>query len=95
MKKLGYSFSLVFVNFKNMSKENIEKIKSFAKKSKYANTLVLSLSNPNCFMQFFHKDISELRSEIENIKEEFNEEELDIDVLFLEAEEEVNTLPFL
>ena len=95
MKRLGYSLSIVSMNFKNPSRENMEKIKSFAKKSKYANTLILSVSNPNCFIQFFHKSIEELRKEIKDIKELFDNEEISIDVLFVEAEEEINTLPFL
>lgn len=95
MEKLGYFLSSILINIQNFSKENEEKIKDFAEKSKQVRSVMLLDSKPNCFMQLFHKEHSELVKTLKEIKELFKEDLLDVKVLFLESEMKVNTLPFL
>ena len=95
MKKLGYFYSTILVNIQNISKENEEKIKNFAEKSELIRSIVLSMSKPNCFVQLFHKEHQDLIDEINNLKELFKDDIVDIDVLFMDSEFKINTLPFL
>lgn len=95
MKKLGYFLSSILINIQNFSKENEEKIKSFAEKSKQVRSVMLLDSKPNCFMQLFHKEHSELIKTLKELKELFDKDIIEIKVLFLESEMKVNTLPFL
>ncbi|MBI2043250.1 Lrp/AsnC family transcriptional regulator [Candidatus Pacearchaeota archaeon] len=95
MKKLGYFYSTILINIQNMSKENEEKIKNFAEKSELIRSIVLSMSKPNCFVQLFHKEHSDLINEINKLKELFKDDVVDIDVLFMDSEFKINPLPFL
>lgn len=91
MKKLGYYFSAILLNIK-LSEQN--KLKSFAKQSKHINSLVISLANPNCIIQLFHKEESELRETLEELKRLLPEADIDL-IPLNEDEKEVNPLPFL
>jgi|SRR3989344_961799 len=96
MSKLGYYFSLILLNVRNFDEANREKIKKFARQSEHVNSLILSLARPNCIIQLFHREESELRKSIEKIRELFSKEFVDIDIMLLgEDEEGIDTLPFL
>ncbi len=96
MSLLGYFFTLLIINFRNFSKKNKEKIKSFVKTSKNTNSLIFNLQKPNCIIQLFHKNENEIRENIEKIKHLFNEDFIEIEVLQIgEDKELVNPLPFL
>lgn len=93
---LGYFYTIIFINFRNFSEKNKEKIKSFAKSSKNTTSLFFNLQKPNCIIQFFHKDEKEIRVAIEKIRRLFKEDSIEIDVLQIgEDKEEVRPLPFL
>ena len=97
MKKLGYFLSTILINIQNMSKENEKKIKDFAEKSLHTRSTVLSMSKPNCFIQLFHKEHGDFIKTIDELKELFKNDFIDIDVLFVDypEKEKINTLPFL
>jgi DNA-binding Lrp family transcriptional regulator len=95
MSLLGYFFTLILINFRNFSEKNKDKIKSFAKNSKNINSLSFNLQKPNCIFQLFHKEESEVREAISEIKKLFNEESVEIDVLRIGEDEGVNALPFV
>ncbi|MDP3917166.1 MAG: winged helix-turn-helix transcriptional regulator [Nanoarchaeota archaeon] len=95
MKKVGYNYSMVFLNVKNFSKFLKNKIIYYARNEKKVNVLVLSLFNPNCMVQIFHKTDDELKNEIKKIKELLKNEIFDLDVVLAQEEDKVNTLPFL
>ena len=97
MKKLGYYLSSILINIQNFSKENEKKIKDFAEKSETARSIVLSTLKPNCFIQLFHKEHSDLMEEIHKLKELFKDDVIELDVLFADYPnvEKINTLPFL
>lgn len=96
MEKFGYYFSLLLLNVRNFSKANQEKIKQFSRNAKHITSFNLILSRPNCIINLFHKEESELRETIEEIKELFKNDSIDIDVLPIDDDtEEINTLPFL
>lgn len=96
MSKLGYYFSLVLLNVRDFSKTKQERIKHFARNSKHVHNLQFLLTKPNCIMQIFHKEESELREIIEEVKELLKNDSFDIEIILVNDDEgEVNTLPFL
>ncbi len=96
MAKLDYHFSLILLNIRNFSEENKEKIKRFSRNSKHVNSLIFSLTRPNCIVQLFNKDQEELKHTINEIKELFKDEYIDIDIMHISEDVgEVNSLPFL
>jgi len=96
MSKFGYYFSLIFLNVRNFSKANQEKIKQFSRTSKHVTSFNLMLTRPNCILNLFHKEESELREIIDEIKELFKNESTDIEIILIgEDETEINSLPFL
>jgi len=95
-EKLGYHFSMIILNIRNFSETNKNKIKQFARQSRHTISLMFSLSKPNCFIQLYHKEEQELRNTIQEIKQLFAEEIIDLDLMLITDEsEEINTLPFL
>lgn len=96
MSLLGYFFTILLINFRNFSEKNKTKIKSFVKTSKNTNSLIFNLYKPNCIIQLFHKEEEEIRECIEKIKDLFNEDAIEINVLQIgEDEEKIRPLPFL
>ena len=96
MSLLGYFFTIIFINFRNLSEKNKEKIKSFAKKSKNINSLVFNLQKPNCVISFLYKSVKEVEEGVEKIRDLFKEDSIELDVLQIgEDEEKIRPLPFL
>lgn len=96
MEKAGFHFSEILLNIRNFSEENKNKIKKFAKTSKHINSLIFSLTKPNCIIQLFHKEESKLRNTIQKIKKLFEDEIIDLDFMLITDEiNPVNPLPFL
>ncbi len=95
MKNLGYFYSLILINLKKFTKLNQDKIRNFCHNSKYINSLILSLNKPNCIIQVFHKTEDEYRDAIEKIKNLLKDDLIDLDLLLINEEETINTLPFL
>lgn len=96
MSVLGYFFTIIFINFRNLSEKNKEKIKLFAKNSKNINSLIFNLQKPNCMISFLYKSVKEVEEAIEKIKNLFKEDSIEIDVLQIgEDEGKTRLLPFL
>ncbi len=96
MEKTGYFYSLIFINLHNFSSYNQEKLRDFAKNSKYVDSFMMMLGNPNCYMQIVHKEISELHKILNSLKEKFKNELLSIEIMPIKNEgTDINTLPFL
>lgn len=93
--KLGYYYSNMLITFKKFSRENQEKIKIFAKNSPYVNSSVFSLTRPNCFIQLFHREQSELQDTIRDFRKSFEDEEFSLEIISVHEDEEINPLPFL
>ena len=96
MEKFGYYFSQIWLDIKNFSNENKDKIKRFAQSSKHVHNLLFCSTKPNCVIQLFHKEESELRETIQQIKNLFPEEILDLDFMLISEDQGlVNACPFL
>jgi len=52
-------------------------------------------SKPNCFLQLFHKEHSELIQTLKDLNELFEKDIIDINVIFLDSKMKINALPFL
>jgi len=95
MSKLGYFFTVVLIHLPNMTRKNQEKLKNFGKQNKYINGLGFVFNKPNCYIQFFHKTETELRKGIDELRNTFSDEKLDLEIVFIEEEKLIDTLPFL
>jgi len=96
LEKLGHYFSQILLSIRNFSEENKNKLKQFARQSKYINSLIFSLMKPNCNIQLFYKEEFELRKTINELREIFKNEQIEISVLAVNEDEgKINTLPFL
>lgn len=95
MKILGYSYAILLINIKNLTQKTKDKILIYSKMEERVNAVALSRVNPKCLIQILHKTEEELRTEIEKLKELLKEESFDIEVLLVEEEEKIKTLPFL
>ncbi len=96
MDKLGFFYTLLFLNFTNFSSKIQSKLRSFVSSSKHTETLSFMLGRPNAYLQLFHKDEEGLRETIRDLKELMKEESFSIDVIPLKNEgEDINVIPFL
>lgn len=96
MEKAGYYYSIILINFNNLSKTNQNKMREFSKNNSYVDSLMFMMGEPNCYIQMFHKDISEIHGILKNLKETFSDESLAFDILPLKNEgEDINSIPFL
>lgn len=96
MEKAGYFYSIILINFNNLSKVNQNKMREFAKNNSYVDSLMFMIGEPNCYIQIFHRDISEIHNTLINLKETFSDDSLTFDILPLKNEgEDINSIPFL
>ena len=94
MSKLGYYFTLVFIDT-NISESTQKKIRMHCKESKNINSLIMQLDSPKYIIQLFHQSEKELRNEITKLRE-LLDNNLNIEVIPIgEDEVLINTLPFL
>ena len=96
MEKTGFFYSIILINFHNFSKQNQEKIRQFAGKCSYIDSLMFATGKPNCYIQIFHRDILELHKTLNQLREAFQNESLTTEIIPLKNEgEDVNSIPFL
>lgn len=96
MSVLGYFYTMIWVNFRHFSEANKEKLKSFAKSSKNVNSLIFNLQKPSCIIKLFHKDESEVRAIVDQVKELFYEDSIELEIIPVgEDEQVIRPLPFL
>lgn len=95
MSKLGYNYSLILLNIRSMSDELKERLINFSRKDKNVDSIMLSLFNPNCVIQVFHKTEDELKNFTELLKILLKDEIVDINIVLANEEDKINTLPFL
>jgi DNA-binding Lrp family transcriptional regulator len=95
MQKLGYFYTLLFIDINN-SKEANRKLKHFAENSPHVESVSFFLQKPTCYMQIFYKSKEEFRETIQSFKNTFKEESFNMKIIpLLNEGEDINTLPFL
>lgn len=95
LKKLGYSFSALLIDIQGLSNSNKEKLKNFARKTKNVISISLSITSPNCIIQLLHKDNQEVKNVMHELKDIFKSNGIDTNLLLIDQEGYINTLPFL
>jgi DNA-binding Lrp family transcriptional regulator len=95
MKKIGYDYSGFTIYINQLDSETKNKILNFARINPLVNTIVLAITQPNCFIQIFHKTEKELKDTIKEINNLLKEKQFTLHVHLYNEEETVNTLPFL
>ncbi|MBU0761177.1 MAG: Lrp/AsnC family transcriptional regulator [Nanoarchaeota archaeon] len=91
MEKLGFNFAALKLKLNPLEKN---KIKSFCQQHKNINALVFGISKYNCIIQFFYQEEKELRDAIKDINSTFQQDIQDSELLLMENEGNVKTLPF-
>lgn len=96
MRKLGFQATDLLLTITKLSQSLQNKLKEFARTDKNTNSFMMSLSKPNCMIQFFHSTEEELRNSIARFQEQFKDEKVDMQILLAETEEGlIDSLPFL
>jgi len=96
MEKIGYFYSILLINLHNFSAHNQNKLRKFARDSGYVDSFMMMLGKSNCYMQIVHKSMQELHKMLNNLKEEFKDESILVEIIPLKNEGMgINTLPFL
>jgi DNA-binding Lrp family transcriptional regulator len=93
LKKLGYFFGDLVLKINVNEKIKIELFK-YCKQHKYINALLFGIGESNCLVQVFYKDEITFRDSIKDILKKFNDYIQESDILLIENEGEVKTLPF-
>lgn len=92
MKKMNYFFANL--RLKVNPDEKIKKeIANFCKQHKYINALSFGIGEHNCLVQFFFKQEKQFRNSLKEFLERFNNEIHESEIILIENEGEVKTLP--
>ncbi len=92
MQKIGFFLATLRIKI-NLTKDIEEKLKSYCQNHKHINALAMGISNYNCLIQFFYEKEGEFRKSVIDILEKFPEI-IDSEILLIQDEEVVKTLPF-
>ena len=94
MEKMGFYFGVLRIKLKNPNEQLKNKIQDFCKNHKNINSLVFGISEYNCGIQIFYEKEKEFRKAIKDITNNFEKEIKDTQVLLIENEGKVKTLPY-
>lgn len=95
MKKIGYDYSGFRIYINQMDAQTKNKILRFAREHPLVNTIVLAVTQPNCYIQVFHKTEQELKDAIGEINKILKDKQFSLYIHMYNEEKEVRTLPFL
>lgn len=96
LDKLGHFLSFLSINIQNFSRENEEKFKRFCDETKEVRSFMITDSKPNCFMEIFHKEHSDLVNVLRKFRNLFEKDILEVEVLHFDPDRiKINALPFL
>ena len=94
MEEHGFYFGVLRIKLSKLTEDLKNKLKIFCKNHKNINSLVFGIADYNCFIQSFYQKEEELRQTIRDIKKELGSELLESELLLIENEGRVKTLPF-
>ncbi|MFQ5531233.1 MAG: Lrp/AsnC family transcriptional regulator [Candidatus Nanoarchaeia archaeon] len=95
LKKLGYHYSDIFLDVKNLSSETQDKLKNFARNNDHINSIMMMFGKPNCMLQVFNRNQRDLLEIIKEIRKLLGSNLHSYDLMFPQQEHKLNTLPFL
>ena len=95
MQAFGYFYTVVLFHITEYSETLEIKLKNFARHHPHINSLGLTLTKPNCFLQIFHKTDEEVRTTLHDLKRFLQAYRVDYTLLNILEEEQANTLPSL
>lgn len=93
MEKLGFYFGVLRISLRDLSEDTRGKIIGFCKRHKNVNAISFGISEFNCTVQIFYQNEEELRRTIREINQEFRNTVVKSDILLIEREGLVKTLP--
>lgn len=94
MEKHGFYFAVMKLKLKNLDSSFRDKIKNFCKKHPNISNLVFGIGEYNCLIQPFYQTEEDLRKTLRDINEKLKAEIISSELLLIENEGRLKTLPF-
>jgi len=94
LEKMKYFLGILKLKIKYLDDETKKKIFEYCKQHKFINSLSFGIGVHNCFIQIFYKQEKQFRDSLKDILQKFNNEIKESEILLIENEAEVKTLPF-
>ncbi len=94
IEKIGFYLGILKINLKNNNELLRTKIREFCKGHKNINALTFGISEYNCVIQIFYEKEKEFRDAINDIMHNFKKEIKKSQILLIENEGLVKTLPY-
>ena len=93
LEKLGYFFGLLRLKI-NLNEKTKKEVTEYCKQHKYINALSFGIGEHNCFLQVLYKEEKQFREALKDFLRKFNNEILESEIILIENEGEIKTLPF-
>lgn len=95
MKKLGFDYTLLLMKINKSDTQTQNKIREFSRQNKNINSLMFTNENPNCIIQLFNKEKEDITITIKSLKELIPNQIANIEILFIDEDEYISSVPFL
>jgi len=93
MEKMNYFFGNLRLNLRHINEKIKQEILNYCKQHKFINVLSFGIGEYNCLVQFFFSQEIQFRNSIKEFLEKFNNEINYSDIILIENEGEIKTLP--
>lgn len=93
MELFGYAWGEIQLQMRSLDQKTALRLTSFCREHPHVNSLYLGIATYNCNIQVIYREDKDLRGTVRDVLAEFSEEALGYDILLVEKESSVNTLP--
>jgi len=94
MEKLGFYFGVLKIKLRNQTENLKKKIEFFCERHAHVNALSFGISDTDCLVQVLYQEENEFRQAIRDFNRAFEKEIEQIQILLIENEGKVKTLPY-
>jgi len=93
LEKMNYFFGNLRLKINSLNEKTKEEITNFCKNHKLINALSFGVGEYNCLVQVFFREEKQFRDSITELLERFNQEIISKDIILIQNEGEIKTLP--
>jgi len=93
MEKMNYFFGGLRLNLRHLNEKTKHEIFDYCRQHKSINALSFGIGKYNCIVQFFFREERQFRNSLRDFLEKFNNEINSSDIVLIENEGEIKTLP--
>lgn len=94
LEKMNYFFGNLRIKITNLNNKSEKKLIEYCKQQKQVNAITFGIGKYNCIIQIFYKEEKIFRETIKKILNEFKNETNESEIILIENEGEVKTIPF-